>query len=68
MIRGQNYTRTDNRWQGNPPHHAALATPPRKLSLDQILVSTMHSTMNLDFKFVVLGFHKIGVGGGVLLS
>jgi len=47
----------------DPPDYAALLTPPREITLDQILVSTIYSTINLHL-YIYLGPHDKGVGGG----
>ena len=45
-------------------HHPALPTPPKELSLAQILISTMYSTLYLLYIFdFFLGFNDRGVGG-----
>ena len=59
----------DKRSMGaQPSHHPAFSTPHKDISLDQILISTMYSTIHLRFiSFFHFFFHDNEVGG-VLLS
>ena len=53
--------------QCNPPRHPAFSTPPREISSDQILISTMCPTMYLHF-IIFFSFRDGEVGVGVPLS
>ena len=56
-------TADHDRWQRNLPHGPTLSTPPKELSLAQVLIFTMCFTLYLHFRVLPLILMMVGLVG-----